>query len=149
MIKKLHFFFLNLINNQQSDYSRYTFFYLNHLIEKKKFDEARLAVSQIDHINSTLLISQSKSWIDTEKFDDFIKIFSCKNPDDLVSEFLFLISNLYASQDNFEKSNFYLNLSYYLNPKFKFNLSLVAENFYLNNEFTKAKKILNNFKKED
>ena len=147
--KKTSFFFLNLINNQQSDYSRYTFFYLNHLIEKKKFDEARLAVSQIDHINSTLLISQSKSWIDTEKFDDFIKIFSCKNPDDLVSEFLFLISNLYSSQDNFEKSNFYLNLSYYLNPKFKFNLSLVAENFYLNNEFTKAKKILNNFKKED
>ena len=147
--KKTSFFFLNLINNQQSDYSRYTFFYLNHLIEKKKFDEARLAVSQIDHINSTLLISQSKSWIDNEKFDDFIKIFSCKNPDDLVSEFLFLISNLYSSQDNFEKSNFYLNLSYYLNPKFKFNLSLVAENFYLNNEFTKAKKILNNFKKED
>ena len=147
--KQTPFFFLNLINNQQSDYSRYTFFYLNHLIEKKKFDEARLAVSQIDHINSTLLISQSKSWIDNEKFDDFIKIFSCKNPDDLVSEFLFLISNLYSSQDNFEKSNFYLNLSYYLNPKFKFNLSLVAENFYLNNEFTKAKKILNNFKKED
>ena len=34
--KKTPFFFLNLINNQQSDYSRYTFFYLNHLIEKKK-----------------------------------------------------------------------------------------------------------------
>ena len=147
--KKTPFFFLNLINSQQSDYSRYTFFYLNHLIEKKKFDEARSAVSQIDYLNSTLLISQSKNWIDNKKFEDFSKIFSCKNPNDLISEFLFLISNLYSSQDNFEKSNFYLNLSYYLNPKFKFNLSLVAENFYLNNEFTKAKKILNNFKKEN
>ena len=50
---------------------------------------------------------------------------------------------------NFEKSNFYLNLSNFLNPKFIFNLSLVAENYYLNNNFKKAKKILKVFKKED
>ena len=81
--------------------------------------------------------------------DDFGKIFSCKDHNDLVSEFLFLISNLYSSQDNFEKSNFYLNLSNYLNPKFEFNLSLVAENFYLNDEFDKVQRILKNFKKED
>ena len=60
-----------------------------------------------------------------------------------------MISNLYSSQDNFEKSNFYLNLSNYLNPKFEFNLSLVAENFYLNDEFDKVQRILKNFKKED
>ena len=29
-------FFLNLINNQQGDYSRYIFFYINYLIENKK-----------------------------------------------------------------------------------------------------------------
>ena len=80
---------------------------------------------------------------------NFGKIFSCKDHNDLVSEFLFLISNLYSSQDNFEKSNFYLNLSNYLNPKFEFNLSLVAENFYLNDEFDKVQRILKNFKKED
>ena len=45
---------------------------------------------------------------------------------------------------NFEKSNFYLNLSNFLNPKFIFNLSLVAENQYFNKEYKKAKK---NFKK--
>ena len=58
----------------------------------------------------------------------------------LFRSFLFLISNLYSSQDNFEKSNFYLNLSIYLNPKFKFNLSLVAENFYADGEYNKVKK---------
>ena len=142
-------FFLNLINNQQGDYSRYIFFYLNYLIDNNKLNEARLVVEQIDYINSTLLLSQSKSWVDKEKFDDFGKIFSCKDHNDLVSEFLFLISNLYSSQDNFEKSNFYLNLSNYLNPKFEFNLSLVAENFYLNDEFDKVQRILKNFKKED
>ena len=42
-----------------------------------------------------------------------------------------------------------MNLSNYLNPKFKFNLSLVAENFYLNKEYNKVKKILKNFDKDD
>ncbi|MDC0233653.1 tetratricopeptide repeat protein [Candidatus Pelagibacter sp.] len=147
--KKTSAFFLNIINNQQSDYSRYIFFYLSYLIENKKLNEARSIVNQIDYINSTILQSQSKSWVDMDKFEEFNKIFSCQNHNDVVSEFFFLISNLYSSQDNFEKSNFYLNLSNYLNPKFKFNLSLVAENFYFNNEFNKVKKILKNFKKED
>ena len=40
-------------------------------------------------------------------------------------------------------------MSNYLNPKFKFNLSLVAENFYLNEEFNKVKKIITNFDKKD
>ena len=147
--KRTSSYFLNLINNQQGDYSRYIFFYLNYLIDNNKLNEARSVVEQIDYINSTLLLSQSKSWVDKGKFDDFAKIFSCKNHNDLVSEFLFLISNLYSSQDNFEKSNFYLNLSNYLNPKFEFNLSLVAENFYLNDEFDKVQRILKNFKKKD
>ena len=65
----------------------------------------------------------------------------------LLGEFLFLISNLYSSQDDIQKSNFYLNLSNYLNPKFILNSSLVAENFYLNKEYDKAKKVLKNFDK--
>ena len=66
-----------------------------------------------------------------------------------MSEFLFLISNLYSSENKFKESNFYLNLSNYLNPKFKFNLSLVTENLYLNDEYKKVQKILKNFEKED
>ena len=142
-------FFLNLINNQQGDYSRYIFFYINYLIENKKIEEAKAVAGQLEYINSTLLLSQSKSWVDNEKFKEFNKIFSCNNHNDVISEFLFLVSNLYSSQDDFEKSNFYLNLSNYLNPKFKFNLSLVAENFYLNNEYYKVKKVLKNFDKKD
>ncbi len=142
-------FFLNLINNRESDYSRYIFFYLNYLVDNKQLNEARSIVDQIDYINSTLLLSQSKSWVENEKFDNFEKIFSCKDHNDLVGEFLFLISNLYSSQGNYEKSNFYLNLSNYLNPKFEFNLSLVAENFYLNDEFDKVKRVVKKFNKDD
>jgi tetratricopeptide (TPR) repeat protein len=142
-------FFLNLINNQQGDYSRYIFFYINYLVENKKIEEAKSIGNQLEYISSTLLLSQTKSWLDKNKIKKFNKIFSCNNHNDIISEFLFLISNLYSSQDDFEKSNFYLNLSNYLNPKFKFNLSLVAENFYLNNEYEKVKKILKDFDKDD
>ena len=142
-------FFLNLINNQQGDYSRYIFFYINYLVENKKIEEAKSVGKQLEYISSTLLLSQTKSWLDKNKIKKFNKMFSCNNHNDIISEFLFLISNLYSSQDDFEKSNFYLNLSNYLNPKFKFNLSLVAENFYLNNEYDKVKKILKDFDKDD
>ena len=95
-----------------------------------------------------MLLSQGKSWVDDNKFKKFNKIFSCKNYNDVIGEFLFLISNIYSSQDEFEKSNFYLSLSIYLNPKFVFNLSLVAENLYLNESYKKAKEVLNNFEKD-
>ena len=142
-------FFLNLINNQQGDYSRYIFFYINYLIDNQEIDEARAVGDQLEYINSTLLLTQTKSWLDKNKIKEFNKIFSCKNHNDIISEFLFLISNLYSSQDDIEKSNFYLNLSSYLNPKFKFNLTLVAENFYLNKEYDKVKTVLKKFDKKD
>ena len=141
--------FLNLINSQQGDYSRYIFFYINYLIQNNEFDQAKSVIDQIDYIGSTLLLTQTKSWIDNNKFKSFEKIFSCWNHNDIISEFLFLISNLYSSQDNFEKSNFYLNLSIYLNPKFEFNLSLVAENFFADGEYNKVKKIVRKFKETD
>ena len=142
-------FFLNLINNEQGDYSRYIFFYINYLIDNQEIDEARAIGDQLEYINSTLLLTQTKSWLDKNKIKEFNKIFSCKNHNDVISEFLFLISNLYSSQDDIEKSNFYLNLSSYLNPKFKFNLTLVAENFYLNKEYDKVKTVLKKFDKKD
>ena len=124
--------FLNLINNPEGDYSRYIFFYINYLIENNKIEEAKAVADQLEYINSTLLLSQSKSWIEDKNFEVFSKIFSCSNHNDITGEFLFLISNLFSSQGDIEKSNFYLNLSNYLNPKFTLNSSLVAENFYHN-----------------
>ena len=96
-----------------------------------------------------MLISQGKYWIESKKTEEFKKIFSCKNPNDVVGEFFFLVSNLYSSQDNYEKSNFYLNISNYLNPKFKFNLSLLAENYYINQNYSKTLKILESFDQND
>ena len=140
--------FFNLINNSDGDYSRYIHFYLNYLISIGNFKEAENIASDLNIINTPILLSQTKLWIENKNFDEFEKIFSCKNSNDLVGEFLFLISNLYSSQNDFQNSNIYLNLSNYLNPKFKLNLSLVAENYYLNNDFDNAKNILKNFEEK-
>ena len=140
--------FVNLINNPEGDYSRYMFFYINYLIENNQIDEAKLVANKIEYISSTLLLSQSKSWVEKKNLKEFNKIFSCKNYNDIIGEFLFLISNLYSSQDDIKKSNFYLNLSNYLNPKFILNSTLIAENFYLNKEYEKAKKVLKKIDKK-
>ncbi len=142
-------YFSRLINDGEADYTRYIYFYLSYLIENNRIEDAKKITKDLDYINTTLLLSQGKSWIQSGDFKKFMSVFSCENSNDITSEFLFLISNLYSSQDNFEKSNFYLNLSNFLNPKFVFNLSLVIENQYLNKEYKKAKKNLKKFKKED
>ena len=112
-------------------------------------NDAEVITKDLDYINTTLLLSQGKSWIQNKNARKLTNVFSCKNSNDIIGEFLFLISNLYSSQDNFKKSNFYSNLSNFLNPKFIFNLSLTVENQYLNNEFKKAKRTLKQFIKED
>jgi len=143
-------FFERLINNEgEADYSRYIFFYMNYLIENNRHDEAKKLSDNVNYLNSPILISQGKKWIEDKKFEKFSEIFSCKNPTDIVGEFIFLIGNLYSSQSDYEKSNFYLNISHYLNPKFLFNLSLLAENYYLNKNYSKTLKILESLNKED
>ena len=143
-------YFNQLVNLQNdADYSRYIFFYINYLLENNEYEEAKNITDGLDYLNSSLLISQTKKWIDDQKSEEFKKIFSCSNPKDIISEFFFLVSNLYSSQENYEKSNFYLNISNYLNPKFKFNLSLLAENYYLNQNYSKTLKTLESFNKKD
>ena len=148
-------YFENLVNNkdniknQDDDFSRYIFFYLSFLIENNKHNEAKELVSNLDYLDSSLLISQGKKWVEDQKLDEFKKTFSCSDTDDIIAELLFLVANLYSSQNLYEKSNFYLNISYYFNPKFEFNLSLLAENHYFNKNYTKASKILKSFNKDN
>ena len=142
-------YFLNLINNNEADFTRYTYFYLTYLIENNSIKKAQEITENIKFINTTLLLSQGKSWIDNKNSKKLTSVFSCKNHNDVISEFLFLVSNLYSTQDEIEKSNFYLNLSNFLNLKFIYNLSLTAENHFSNKEYKKAKKTLKKFKKED
>ena len=142
-------FFENLTNYDEEGNSRYLFFYANYLIAQNNHLKAKDIFKDVDPINSTLLIAQAKKWIDKENYDDFKSIFSCKNSSDIIGEFLFIISNLYSAEDQINKSNFYFNLSNFLNPKFKFNFALLVDNYFQKEEFTKAKKTLKNFNKKN
>ena len=141
--------FSNLVNFEDETNSRYLFFYANYLIDQKKYLKAEEIFEKVDTLDTSLLIAQSKKWLDQQKYNNFGKIFSCKNSSHIISELLFIISNLYSSEKEIEKSNFYFNLSNYLNPKFKFNLVLLADNYFFNDEFEKTKKILKNFSKKN
>jgi len=146
---KTESYFTNLINDTNSDYSRYLFFYFFYLVQNNEFDKLKDISKSIEPLADNLLISQSKKWIENEKFEKFEKYFSCYNETDILSEFFFLISNLFSSQEIYDQSNFYLRISEYLNNKFYFNLSLLSENYYLNDNFKQSKIILNNFKNKD
>ena len=147
--KKTNDQFLNLINQPNTDYSRYVFFYTYYLVSNQKFEKAKNVIKDLDELNINLLVYQTKEWVKEKKFNEFKEVFSCKNEADLISEFLFLISTLYSSENNFEKSNFYLYISNYLNPKFRLNLTLLVDNYYRNKNYNKSETILKKFKKTD
>ena len=142
-------YFDKLRSSKAADYSRYLFFYVNHLVHEKRLDLVKQISSEINGLSSNLIILQTKAWIEKNKFKDIEKIFSCKNENDLLAEFFYLVSNLYASQDEFEQSNFYLNISFFLNKKFKINLSLMADNYFLNENYEQSLKVLDVFDLKD
>ena len=71
-------YFLNIINENDVNYSRYIFFYINYLIEQNRYQEINELVDQIDILDANLLILQSKKWINENNFSNFTNIFSVK-----------------------------------------------------------------------
>ena len=59
------------------------------MIENDEYEEAKNITDNLDYLNSSLLISQGKKWIEDQKIEEFKKIFSCSNPTDIISEFFF------------------------------------------------------------
>ena len=134
-------YFEKLINTSE-DYSRYKYFYLQYLINNNELNLAIETSSNINHLESNLLLLQAKTWIDKKNFNKFNENFLCNNEDNLLSEFFFLISNLYSTDENYTLSEFYLKISNYLNPNFYFNTILEVDNLYVNEQYIKAQNTL-------
>ena len=142
-------YFGKLLNSSDGDYSRYMFFYFANLIENNDIKKVIQVSKTIESIGDSILLHQIKDWIDNAEYKKFESHFSCYNENDILAEIFYLISNLFSTQNIYDQSNFYLRISEYLNPKFYFNQSLLAENYYLNNNNNQATKILEKFKKKD
>jgi len=136
----------DLIEDQEYNFSRYNFFLVNYLLSKRKNIEAKKILKKSrEKYSSNLLIKQTEFFFlnDKKKIGNF---FNCKNPKNTLAEFFYVIANLYASEKDYRKSNFYLKISLFLNNKFLSNKALLAENLYYQRKNKESKKIYNSLK---
>ena len=85
------------------------------------------------------MIEETETFLKEGKNEKIKNFFNCRNPNDSLAEFFYVIANLYAVEKNYRLSNFYLKISEFLNEKFLPNKALLAENLYYlkNNKLSK------------
>ncbi len=144
--QKTESFFKNLTSNEKIDFSRYNYLYATYLSNKGKFKEAKKVVnSSLKLYPRNLLLNQYKLDLDYGKHEN---IFNCQNLSHIIAEILYITANALSSQQIYTFSNFYLNLSKYLNNNFYTFNALLAENFYKIDNYAEAKKIYKEMSKQ-
>ncbi len=131
--------FKELVLDEKTDFSRYNYFYAKYLTsigEEKKAN--KIIKESLFKYPRNLLLNQ---YLDDLENKNNSFSFSCKNEKDVVAELLYIAANALSSQSIYPLSNFYLNLSKYLNQNFHAYETLLAENFYKIQDYSNAKKI--------
>ena len=139
--------FIELTEDENYNFSRYNFFLINYFLSKNEKNKAKkiIKVSRKLH-NSNLLLKQTEDFIVNENEKKILDFFNCQDPKDVIAEFFYIISNIYASEKNYQLSNYYLKILLFLNNKFLPNKTLLAENFYFQKRYKFSKKIYNSIK---
>ncbi len=132
-------FFNELTSEQKTDFSRYNYFYAKYLHSLGKIQEAKKILnSSLKKYPRNLLLNQYK--LDLENSENNFS-FDFKKETHVIAEILYIVANAFSSQSIYSVSNFYLNLSKYLNKDFRAFDTLMAENFYNIDDFANSKKI--------
>ena len=140
--------YTQVIDENELDFSRYNFFLLNYFIYKNKNEEIVKLVKKMKSLkNKNLLLKESINFVNSGKEKKITDLFNCKNPKDSIAEIFYIIANLYSTEKNFQKSNFYLNISLFLNNKFTPNKALRAENFFYLGDEKLSKELYESLKK--
>ena len=138
--------FFELTSNNEIDFSRYNYFFASYIASTGDINRAREKVNHsLKRYPRNLLLNQYKADIYR---NENILAFDCKKKEHVVAELLYITANALSSQSIYSLSNFYLNLAKYLNKDFHSFDTLLAENFYKNNNFIKAKKIYKSLSKK-
>tara|TARA_B100000575_G_scaffold290715_1_gene294952 strand:- start:1617 stop:3305 length:1689 start_codon:yes stop_codon:yes gene_type:complete len=138
--------FSEIISNQNTDFSRYNYFYASFVASTGNIDEAKKIVkTALKNYPRNLLLNQYKIDLKSNKN---VKVFNCKKKEHVVAEILYITANALSSQSIHSLSNFYLNLAKYLNKNFIFYDTLLAENFYKTENLEKARSIYNDLIKK-
>ena len=137
--EKTELYFNEISKNTKTDFSRYNYFYASFLLDSNKTRQAMNVVnSSLKLYPRNLLLNQLKLDFDKGKLK---KNFNCKSISHVVAEVFYITANALSSQNIYAFSNFYLNLSKYLNSDFFSFNSLLAENFFKIGNLEKSKKI--------
>ncbi len=144
--QKTEFFFEELTLNQKIDFSRYNYLYATYLTNKEKIEQAKKIInSSLEIYPRNLLLNQYKLDLNNGKYTNN---FNCESLSNIIAEIFYITANALSSQQIYTFSNFYLNLSKYLNAKFFSFNTLLAENFYNTDNLTQAKKIYKELSKK-
>ena len=139
--------FEEIIQDKNYNFSRYNFFFANYYLFKNKNVEAKKIIKNgRKKYNSNLLIKETENLLLKGKNEKIKSFFNCKNPNDVLAEFFYVLANLYSSERNYQLSNFYLKISLFLNKKFLTNNALLAENFYYQKKYQLSKKTYKSLK---
>ncbi len=139
------FFFKELGLNQKIDFSRYNYFYAVYLSNQGKIEEAKKVInSSLELYPRNLLLNQYRLDLNKGKNKN---IFNCQKLSNIVAEIFYITANALSSEGIYAFSNFYLNLSKYLNNDFYPFNTLLAENFYKTENFAQAKRLYKNMGK--
>ena len=139
--------FENLIQDEEYNFSRYNFFLANYLLFKNNIEKSKKIIEKSrKKYDSNLLIKQTENFFLKEDNKKIKSFFNCKNTADTISEFFYVMANLYSSENNYQMSNFYLKLSLFLNNKFSPNKALLAENYYYQKRYELSKNVYKSLK---
>ncbi len=137
--KKTEFLFENLVAGKNSNFSRYNYFYALYLSSIGKIKhEKKILKKAVEQYPRNLILNQYKLDLKNNKT---VRDFNCQNLSHVVAEILYITANALSSQQFFSLSNFYLNISKFLNDNFHSFDTLLAENFYNTDNLNQAKKI--------
>ena len=140
-------FFEELIDNEKGDFSRYNFFLTSYLLFKNNHVEAKKVIHEArKKHNSNLLIKQADQFIFEKKNKKIKNLFNCKNNQDVVAEFFYILANIYSAEREYKLSNFFLKISLALNNKFTPNKALLAENYFYQKKYKLSKKVYDSLK---
>ena len=133
--------FEKLISNKSTNFSRYSFFYIDQLIKKGFLDKAKNELNKsLEKSPRNVLLNKIKNDLNYN-YKDYSSGFNCKNINNLISELFYITANALSTQSIFSISNYYLNLAKYLNTPFSHYEILLAENYQSVNNYKMAKKI--------
>ena len=125
----------------KKELGRYNYFYLSYYLEKNNKNKISEIINQnLDIRSENLLFKQLFLDVVENKFHKIDRFYKRKNINHGLAELFYLFANFYQNYQQVQISNFYLNLSEYLNPNFLSNKILKIENLVLLKNFEELEK---------